>query len=845
MHKTRIAIKRNLLFIFLIIFSFVGYGQISLFDVTDVSSLSPEELKTIQNQLQSSGLSMAEFEVLARAQGISSEQFNLLRELIEGSPTSINAGGVTEVPSVSKEINPMDLETPIAIVPEKDNLLDSIFGMKLFASPRPIFEPRLDVPTPTDYILGPGDELLLDFWGAAQKYFNLVVSDEGTVRPEGARPIYISGLTVKDAERKIISRMSQYYSGLSSRQGSANSINYELGLTRIRLVDVQVVGSVRNPGTYTLSSLATAFTAIEAAGGPNVDGSFRKIKVIRNNEEITEIDLYGYLLEGKRSGDVRIQSGDVILVPNTEITVNIAGDIRSPMRFEMLDKESLQDLIHFSGGFTASASKEDVFIERFGDNNKELVEVSKDMFSSFNLKNGDLIRVNKILTKFSNKISITGAVERPGDYQLIEGMNLLQLFEKAVLRGDAATNSIAIYRIKNDYSQEVLSVSSEDSVALEPNDIISVPSTYDLEGEAVVSILGEVHSPGIYPYFENMTLEDLVVLAKGSTRFAGNSVEVLRLNSNGIDFDLLNWNFTNDAKSLVLPSDKIYIRVNDTRKMDAEVTLEGEVRYPGTYHISRKNETIKDLILRAGGPTEYADLTAAILIRKPLLSKGEFNRYEVSEEVLKELRRKILDGSFSDRDDVKSDLLERVDKLEGKARTDNTIDYEGQLLKYNSVLDLSYDPEEEIKEDLETQEPVIIDLASILADEEEVSNLIARPGDVISVPIKQETVKVVGEVVATLAIPYVEGKKGKYYIKKAGGFTQGANKKRSYVQLASGERRRIKNFLGIGIYPKVSPGSTVVIIQKPPKNPANMQGVIASASAMASLILVIDRILTR
>ncbi|WP_462247729.1 polysaccharide biosynthesis/export family protein [Ekhidna sp.] len=834
---TRIATYVCLTFLSLSI-----YGQISLLDIGDVSSITPEQIQLIQSELTARGFSTSDFEVIARAQGLSEDQISQLTKLIEASNQSTTSTNFDDVPTITKDVDESDLNTNTDIETPVIYAEDSvkIFGMDLFSNSRSSFEPRLDVPTPSDYTLGPGDELLLDFWGATQQYFDLTVSDEGTVRPKGIRPIYVSGLTIKQAERKIISRMSQYYSGLN---GNPPSINYELGLTRIRLVEVQVVGSVKNPGTYSLSSLSTAFTAVEAAGGPSKDGTFRKIRVIRENEAVSEIDLYGYLLEGKRNGDIRVQSGDVILIKDTDITVNIDGDIRRPARFEMLEDETIEDLISYAGGFSATALKGDIFVERYGENNLELLEVSKEQYSNFQLQNGDKIRVSKILSKFSNKISITGAVERPGDYQLVEGMKLTDLLQKATLRGDAALNAISLYRIKDDYSQEVLSVSENKELMLEPNDIVSVPSSYDLEGEAVVSILGEVHSPGIYPYFKNMTLQDLVLLAQGSTRFAGQLVEVLRLNENGVDFDLMNWNFSKDSKNEILPSDKVYIRVNDTRNLDAEVTLEGEVRYPGTYYISKKDETLKDVILRAGGPTEYADLQAAILIRKPLLSKRNLNRYEVNEEILKELRSKILAGSFSDREEVKSELLERVKTLEGKSRSDNTVDYQGQLIKYNSVLDLSYDPDEEITEDLKTQEPVIIDLYSILEGKDDKSNLILRPGDVISVPIKQETVKVVGEVVATLAIPYEGGKKAKYYIKKAGGFTEGANKKRSYVQLPNGERRRIKNFLGIGIYPKVSPGSTVVIIQKQPKNPANVQGIIASASAMASLILVIDRIL--
>ncbi len=845
MPRSTRTITRIVTYLCFTVLSLSNYGQISLLDIGDISAITPDQIQLIQTKLKARGLSTSDLEILARAQGLTEDQISQLTQLLDASEQAVLTSSSEDVPTIVKEgdeidaINQSNEITPIVV--KEDSI--KIFGMDLFTNSRSSFEPRLDVPTPADYTLGPGDELLLDFWGSTQQFFDLVVGDEGTVRPKGVRPIYVSGLTISEAEKKIISRMSQYYSGLVGYGGNPPTINYELGLTRIRLVEVQVVGSVRNPGTYSLSSLATAFTAVEAAGGPNEDGTFRKIKVIRENQDVSAIDLYGYLLEGKRNGDIRIQSGDVILVKDTDVTVNIEGDIRRPARFEMVESETLADLIDYAGGFAATAFKGDIFIERYGENNLELLEVSKGDYSNFQLQNGDKIRVGKILSKFSNKISITGAVERPGDYQLMEGMKLADLLDKAVLRGDAAMNAISLYRIRADYSQEVLSISDNESVILEPNDIISVPSSYDLEGEAVVSVLGEVHSPGIYPYFKNMTLQDLVLLAQGSTRFAGQLVEVLRLNSNGVDFDLLNWNFTENARNEILPSDKVYIRVNDTRNLDAEVTLEGEVRYPGTYYISKKDETLKDVILRAGGPTEYADLQAAILIRKPLLSKRNLNRYEVNEEVLKELRGKILAGSFSDREEVKSELLERVKTLEGKSRTDNTVDYQGQLIKYNSVLDLSYDPDKEITEDLKTQEPVIIDLYSILEEKDDNSNLILRPGDVISVPIKQETVKVVGEVVATLAIPYEGGKKAKYYIKKAGGFTEGANKKRSYVQLPNGERRRIKNFLGIGIYPKVSPGSTVVIIQKQPKNPANVQGIIASASAMASLILVIDRIL--
>jgi protein involved in polysaccharide export with SLBB domain len=832
-----------------------------------VDELSDDQILNYIKQAEDRGLTQSQVEALARQQGVSESEISKLRRRVEGLRSGIRD---SNDPSVSRGM----LSRQSSILSEDDvfgalagekgpQLTDKqkkIFGFDLFQKNALTFAPNLNLPTPVDYQLGPEDVLVVDLWGATQKYLELTVTAEGTVRPENLAPVYVNGLSIETASEKIIDRLSQIYGGLKAKSGEKSSIFHQISLGSIRSINIEVVGDVARPSLYSLPSLATVYTALHAAGGPTENGTFRNIRLIRNNKLLTTVDVYSFLTNGIRSGDERLRNGDVIIVEPSNSRVELEGEIKKPGLFELKSDENFQDLLNYASGFTSSAFKATVTVKRNGDRERQIIDVNTEEFQTFIPQDGDLIEVSAILDRFSNRVIINGAIFREGEYQLTENLTLKDLINKAGgLRGDAYMTRATIYRTNEDFSQVTIPVDLRSlidgnisDIALLREDVVKITSIYDIKEEFYVQVTGEVLEGGVYPFFNQMTVQDLIILAGGLKESASSSlIEISRRNKNGgvnSAAEIINLSInqdlslpSEDRNQILLPFDQVYIRRSPGYTIQQQVTVEGEALATGVYTISRKDERISDVIKRAGGLTPYADVSGAILIRKTEFSNSKSND-QISQESLQQLRQKVLNDESELKNISQVRLIERLNKIENKVESDTQNDRVGSQLKKDLIQDISEQDSLVRNIIIKEEEPVAINLGKILSQPGSKFDLIVKEGDVISIPGKLETVRVAGEVTSPLNVRFDEQYSFKDYIERSGGFLITAKKGRSYIQYPNGERRGVKRFLFFKKYPKVVAGSTIFVSRKPERNQINFQAIIAAVGSVATLVLVVDRL---
>lgn len=834
----------------------------------NVDDLSDEQILSYVKQAESSGYTEQQFEALARKRGMPESEIAKLRRRVEqlrfgGLPSRSTAdirigerqrviGDETEVfgklanSESSRRLNEMQRK---------------IFGFDLFQTDKLTFSPNLNIPTPEDYVIGPGDEIIVDLWGATQNYMSLKVNSEGYVRPENLSPVYVNGLNINVVEKRIISRLSEIYRGLKSTEGQNANIFYQVSLGSIRSINVTIVGEIRNPGNYTLNSLSTVYTALHAAGGPNEQGTFRNIQLIRDNQPLSTIDIYTFLKTGVQEGNVRLQNGDVIIVKPFETRVEVFGEVKRPGLFELKKGETLENLLTYSSGFTNEAYKSLVTVKRNGDKEREVLDVANSQFSTFGIKDGDIYKVSPILDRYKNRVQIEGAVYREGEYELTEGLTLNLLIGKADgIRGDAFLSRATIFRTNEDFTQDVIPVDLEKlinneipDIPLQKEDLIRVNSIYDLNEEYYVEIIGEVTEGGVFPFFNNMTVQDLIVLSGGLTEGAsGSLIEIARRNKESnlntaseiinVQIDK-NLQLGSEDRDLTLqPFDKVYVRKNPGYSIQKQVTIEGEITAPGIYSISRKDERVSDIIRRAKGLTQYAYPEGAILVRITEFAQ-ETPDDQITFKALEDLKEKI-----SSRDTLMNnrgiqELSKRLTELENRkiVSRGSTDDIVGAGVRkdliQNSIQDSLL-----IKVEIKNEEPVALDLKRIMDLPGSKYDFILRPGDIISIPGRLETIRVAGEVTSPLNLRYDKSYTFKNYIDQSGGFLESAKRGRSYVQYPNGRRRGTKRFLFFKFYPRIEPGSTIFVAKKPERAPINFQAIIAAAGSIATLALVVERL---
>ena len=677
------------------------------------------------------------------------------------------------------------------LLAERDKYKKKVFGRDIFNNKELSFEPNMNIATPQNYRLGPGDAVIIDIYGASQKTIQSTVSPDGEVTIEGYGPVNVSGLTVAQANARLRNTVGSRY----------RSSRVKLTVGQTKTIMVNVMGEVKAPGTYTLSAFATVFHALYMAGGTNDLGTLRNIKVYRNNRLVTVVDIYDYILNGKLTGNVRLADNDVIVVGPYDCLVTIAGKVKRPMIYEMKKNESVNSLLKYSGGFAGDAYKKSVRVNRKTGREKSVYNVEEFDFANFRIDDGDSVSVDSILPRYANTVEIKGAVFRPGMYNLGEQINSVRtLIEHAEgLTEDAFTNRAVMHRMKQDRNLEVISVDLAGimsgklpDIPLKENDVLFIPTRQDKSIERTLTIRGEVQYPGVYKYAENETVEDFVLQAGGLTDKASTvNVMVSRRVKDATALrpdSIIAQNFTLSLKDgfvidgkegfKLMPFDEVLIRKSPAYSEQQNVAIEGEVMFGGAYALSRRNDRLSDLFLKAGGATDQAYIKGARLIRR-----ANATERERMQAVLK-----------MQREQQQKNLLQ----LAASSSNGSNLQQIAQGAQ-NAELEKFNVPDEY---------PVGIDLAEALANPGSDADVVLREGDRLVVPQYNGTVKINGAVMYANTVAYEKGKSVNYYINEAGGYASDATKRKAYIIYMNGKVAKV------GRGTKVMPGCEIVVPAK-------------------------------
>lgn len=700
----------------------------------------------------------------------------------------------------------------------KQSQRKKVFGRDIFSNQDLSFDPIMNIATPQNYVLGAGDEVSVDIYGASQKSADCTVSPDGDIVIEGYGPIHVGGLTVAAAKERLRATLGSRY----------QSSRIKLSLGQTRTVSINVMGEVMKPGTYTLSAFASVFNALYMAGGTNDIGTLRNIKIFRNNRLISVCDIYDYILNGKMTGNVRLRDGDVIIVGPYDCLVNITGKVKRPMYYEMKRNESLQTLLRYAGGFTGDAYKKAVRVNRKTGREYAVFNVDEFDMSSFRIADGDSVSVDSILPRYHNTVEIKGAVFRPGMYQLGDGINSVRTLVQHAegLTEEAFTARAVMHRMKADRTLRVIPVDIQGimdgrvaDIPLKENDVLFIPTKQTAMNEQTISIQGEVVYPGIYKYADNETLEDLVLQAGGLTDKASTvKVDVARrvgnpkaLTTDSIiaktySFALKDGFVVDGEQGFVLqPFDEVYVRKDPSYTVQENVSVEGEVTFPGTYTLSRRKMRLTDLIEAAGGPTNLAYIRGARLERRA--NEAERNRMEAALKMQQEqLQQELMSLAASSSNNSSS--IQQMGQQTQKM----------QLQKFQ-VPDFY---------------PVGIELDKALADPNSDANIMLREGDRLIMPQFTATVKINGAVMYPNTVSYIKGKSTKYYINSAGGYARNARKSNAYIIYMNGMVAKASQG-------KVEPGCEIVVPSKILRrtSTAELLSIGTSISSIAAMIATI------
>ena len=673
-----------------------------------------------------------------------------------------------------------------------------VFGRNIFNNESLTFEPQMNIATPKNYVLGPGDAVFVDIYGASQKSMEATVTPDGNIVIDGWGPVQVSGLTIQQANARLRQGMGQRYAD--------SKISLSLGQTRT--ISVNVMGEVVAPGTYSLSAFAGVFHALYMAGGVNSIGTLRNIKVYRHGKQITTVDVYDYILNGKLKGDVRLSDGDVIVVDAYDALVDLSGKIKRPMIYEMKKGESLAALIKYGGDFTGDAYRKSVRVERKTGQDYSIFNVSEFEMGNFSLSDEDMVSVDSVIARYNNMVELKGAVFRPGKYQVgkeITSVGTLVKFADGVTE-DAFCDHVVIHRMKEDRTLEVVAVDlkgimngSVPDVALRNEDVVFIPSKQDLREEQILTIYGEVYYPGKYQYASNETIEDLILQAGGLKEAASVvKVDVSRriINPRATESDsviaqtfsfALKDGFVLDGTPgfILQPYDEIYVRKSPGYFTPQNVAVTGEILFEGTYTLSQKNTCLSDIIKAAGGLNDRAYAQGARLERQ--LTYDE------------KLRMKSL-LKLARQQSGESDSLD-VEKL-----------------------------------DLGESYYVGIELNKALANPGSDDDIVLREGDKIIIPQYTNTVKISGNVMYPNTVTFDKKKGTDYYINQAGGFGNRAKKSHTYIIYMNGKVAKV----GHGVKP--APGCEIVVPTKPKRTGSSVAewlGIGTSAASIATMIATI------
>ena len=689
---------------------------------------------------------------------------------------------------------------------------DQVFGRNIFNTRNLTFEPSVNLATPANYRLGPGDEVIIDIWGASQNTIRQQISPEGTINIQKIGPVNLSGMTVSAANDYLKNALNKIYNGLNNTTDPTSDIRLTLG--NIRTIQINVMGEVVQPGTYALSSFSTVFHALYRAGGVSDIGSLRNVQLVRNGKNIATIDVYEFIMKGNTQDDIRLQEGDVVIVPAYDVLVKISGKVKRPMRFEMKKDENLATLIKYAGGFEADAYTRSLRVVRQNGEEYEVNTVKDIDYNIYKMRNGDVVTAEAILNRFTNKLEIRGAVYRPGIYQLSGKLNTIRelVHEAQGLTGDAFLNRAVLYRQREDLTSEVVQIDiksimdgTSPNLALMKNDILYIPSIHDLEDRGNVTVHGEVAHPDSYPYADNMTLEDLIIQAGGLKEAASTvRIDISRRIKNPrstADNDTIGQMYTFSLKDgfvidgqpgfILEPYDQVYVRRSPGYQAQQNVAIEGEILFGGNYAMTSREERLSDLVNKAGGPTNYAYLRGAKLTR--VANASEKKRM--------------------------GDVIRLMSRQLGEAMIDS------------------------LGIRVEDTFTVGIDLEKALSNPKSNADLVLREGDVISIPKNTNTVTINGAVMVPNTVSYMKGKNVDYYLNQAGGCSDNARKSKKFIVYMNGQVTKVK---GSG-KKQIEPGCEIIVPGKAKKkgNIANILGYATSFSSLGMMIASIANLIKK
>lgn len=741
-------------------------------------------------------------ELLAR--GVTPEQVERLKQKYEDSRTSSGTVASDQVISGQRRERPRSSSDTLAVeippVPDPaERGADSraVFGRNVFRSRALTFEPNENQATPENYRLGPGDEVIIDIWGENERSLREEISPEGNIMVEQVGPVYLNGLTIKEANAKLRGVFGQIYAGVSG-DSPASEVRVTLG--RLRTIQVNVMGEVEMPGTYRLSSFATVFHALYQAGGVTDIGTLRNIRVLRSGREVASVDIYKYLFHGDSKDDIRLEEGDIVLVPSYDLLVEVTGCVKRPMRYEMEAGEPLSQLLAYAGGFTGDAYGREVRVVRTMGREHELFNVDSVGYGTFALMDGDSVAVGRVLDRYANRIEVQGAVYRPGMYELGEGTHTVrELIGRAEgLREDAFRGRALLFRERDDLTPEIVAVDLEGvlsgrltDISLRRNDVLVVSSVHDLEDRGGFTIGGEVARPGVYPYAAHTTVEDLIVQAGGLLDGASTvKVEVSRrlkdpkstTPSNGVGkvyaFSLKEGLVVDGEAGFELaPFDVVEVRRSPGYQPQRQVVLDGEVVFTGNYTLIRKNERLSDLVKRAGGITDDAYVRGGRLIRR-----------------MNEEERAVRDAALRAAQQNRGADSVSLEKL---------------------MADDYY--------------AVGIELDKALSNPGSDYDVVLREGDRLVVPEYVSTVKINGDVMYPNTTVYLKDKRVKYYIAQAGGYGARAKRNKAYIVYMNGRVARVKGRA------KVEPGCEIIVPSKRDRKRMGIAEILGLTTSAASI----------
>ncbi len=766
----------------------------------NVNNLSDQQIQKIVTEVNARGLTIDQAAQMAQMQGATPVQIEQLKRRIQELNFS-KVDSTTNQTTKKSQKNKFKKEVYsekaiIETTPENKR----IFGFQFFNSDKLTFEPPVNMPTPQNYVLGIDDELTVSIWGASQQTYQLPINTNGAINIPDIGQIYVSGMEFAKAKELIKKRLISIYQGMDGQNPNTYA---DVSISNLRSINVNVIGEVMAPGTYTLPSTASAFNALYLSGGPNKNGSFRNIQLIRDNKIVKTIDVYDYLINANMEGNIQLREQDIIYIPTYKKRVEATGAFKRTGIFELSEKEKLSDLIRYLGGFTEQAFKAQISLTRITDTEKKVIDINQSIYESFVPNNGDSIVASEVIKRFENRINISGAVFRPGTYELTEGLTLSGLIRKAQgVTENYFSNRGLIIRLQSNLAPMTLSFNVDEvlkgtnDITLQREDQVIIQDIFSMRQKRTIQILGEVQNPGEFAFSDNMTLKDLIFKAGGFTEAASESFIELARRHNYAESNLMSDELVKlyqfnidrklnlDAKGDTLhlqPFDYIYVRKAPSYHEQRTVYISGEVRYPGAYSIGSKKERISDLIKRSGGLTPDAFIKGARMKRNnpDSIQKAEILRNNLPDSLLSKAEKQI-----------------SSDKLE-------------------------------------------LRLENILKNPKSPFDYLLKDGDQIIIPEVSQEVRISGEIQNPIGLAFQNGKSLKYYINRSGGFTDNALKRKTFVIYSDGTTQVARSFF-YRKYPTIEPGSQIIVPQKPERQRTDQTGKwLGIASTMATIAIAI------